>query len=330
MADKDRKQPPSIVTAVTPAATVRQPVGSAATRRNAEELTSDKASDEAAARRRRRARRGCDTMNGAVTRCRHVGCSISSTTRWRVEEKVEEKTTTVQISKRGNLYSKFFLSEVLVNNVHKMEGRWSSVAAAEVDDDESRPSLEKGGSGDGGTSTRSPPDRKLERRGRLTAPPRRTPPRGWLERPTSTGAHQRHPIYGQSFYECDRSWQGEGHCLKSPCFVVLLGVELSPPYLFSDYYGSFKVELGMPDCYLGLFHLSGLSNGLGRATRPYFRGQLPPPPPPSLIRHLPEGCDRLVGWPHGHPSLPFMERAEAATVCRPSSATTTGDYRCPN
>ncbi|KAK9094814.1 hypothetical protein Scep_026283 [Stephania cephalantha] len=55
-----------------------------------------------------------------------------------VEEKVEEKTTTAHISKRGNLYSKFSLFKVLVKNVHEMEGRWSSVATAEEDGDESR------------------------------------------------------------------------------------------------------------------------------------------------------------------------------------------------
>ncbi|KAK9157435.1 hypothetical protein Scep_004009 [Stephania cephalantha] len=64
-----------------PAATARQRVGSAATNQRRRDATRRNSPAVAAAAAGER-RRGCDAMNGAVARCRPVGCAISST-RWR-------------------------------------------------------------------------------------------------------------------------------------------------------------------------------------------------------------------------------------------------------
>ncbi|KAK9084079.1 hypothetical protein Scep_030550 [Stephania cephalantha] len=104
-----------------------------------------------------------------------------------VGDKVEEETTTAQISKRGNLYSKFSLFEVLVKNVHKMERRWSSVAAAKEDNDESMPPLEKGGSGITAAAAAATHERKHERGGGSLAPPYHNPPSA-LVRPRFKGS----------------------------------------------------------------------------------------------------------------------------------------------
>ncbi|KAK9125677.1 hypothetical protein Scep_014523 [Stephania cephalantha] len=124
-----------------------------------------------------------------------------------------------------------------------MEGRWSSVATAKEDGGESRPPLEKGGSDitaaaaatHGGASIRRLHERKHERGGG---------PQGWPEWPTPTrrAAHHTYNI-GPSMS------------------VIDLGRRR--PLV--------EVELCVPDRYLGLVQVSGLSNGLGRATRPYFR-----------------------------------------------------------
>ncbi|KAK9157536.1 hypothetical protein Scep_004110 [Stephania cephalantha] len=111
-----------------------------------------------------------------------------------------------------------------------MEGRWSSVAAAEEDSDESRPLLKKGGSGItaataayGGAYNRRPHERKHERGGGSLPPPSQ-------------------PITGLAGVASSR--KGLHRILSIP--GVVIGVAAS------------EVELGVLDRYSGLVQLYGV------------------------------------------------------------------------
>ncbi|KAK9119427.1 hypothetical protein Scep_017520 [Stephania cephalantha] len=196
-----------------------------------------------------------------------------------------------------------------------MEGRWSSVAAAKEDCGESRPPLEEGGSAitaatHGGASTRWrwPLGEPYSYGG--TKSPYML--KGLLGNRSNT-VEPSHPFLQGPLGE---SWMYDGTKSSGPLEEPWThgGIKLPTHIYYIMMNGQRgKIELGVPDRYLGLVQVSGLSNGLGRATRPYFRKKKKKKKKiESSEIMLPE---HLI-MPHILPRLPINQLFRLKLVCK--------------